>query len=612
MKTLTQTPGNIRHAITKSTTTIVTQVLKASLLVTKYSYWFLSVFIFFSCQKNLTQSDDSTNIISQHVETPVVKFILIDTSEYSVSNHILSLSLPDSSTYQKIQDKMARFYRANAFKTNWMEVNNPSPLYYTLIDHLKNAAHYGLNPETYQIDHIEQKVSALYKSKAAGTKDIIDADLLVTETFFLFAVHLREGRIVDPGYGDKKWITHNRHPDHSDVTMLASAKNSLALDSIIKRIQPANDQYVKLQKILILYRALQKSDVGQLPVPVRATIKPGNSHTAVPAIRKKLTLMDIQVNTTDRTNIDTTLTGSLYYDNGLVSAVKIFQQRYGLQPDGVISGKTLTYLNQSFREKADLIALNMERMRWHSENDALQCIRVNIPEYKLRIYEQGAPTLEMNVIVGAISSATPIFTDTLEHVVFSPTWTVPPSIMKEEFLPRLKKNKMYYDKRKDFTFYKNGVEIDPSTENWDSAFNIRKYRIVQKPGPDNSLGLAKFIMPNDMNIYLHDTPDHKPFSNNFRALSHGCIRLDDPARLAAYLLQEDAAWDLMNIKKAMTSRNPTKTPLRKQYQVRLEYNTVWADDKGDLHFREDIYGHDKRQLQRLCQASGATNLVASR
>jgi murein L,D-transpeptidase YcbB/YkuD len=283
-----------------------------------------------------------------------------------------------------------------------------------------------------------------------------------------------------------------------------------------------------------------------------------------------------------------------------------------LEQDGIIGGKTLVHLNQSLKDKADLIALNMERMRWAPAYDESKYIHVNIPEYKLRIYKNGTQTLEMKVIVGAVSSATPVFTDTLEHVVLSPTWTVPPSIVKEEFLPRLRKNKTYYANRKEFTFYKNGAEIDPSTEDWENVTNINQYRIVQKPGSSNALGLAKFIMPNDMNIYLHDTPDHKPFSNQYRALSHGCIRLDDPAKLAAYLLQEESEWDLANIKKAMKSGKSTKIQLTKKYEVHLEYNTVWVDDKGKLNFGEDIYGHDKRQLQQLGQANNLINLVASR
>jgi murein L,D-transpeptidase YcbB/YkuD len=575
-------------------------------MVTRYSYWFLSVFVFFSCQTNLIQSDNATNIAVPMIETKTAeKYVAIDTSTYSIDNRISSLALSDSAVQRRIRTKVNRFYAANAFKTKWMEANGPTPLYFAFVDHVKNAAHYGLNPETYGIDNIEQSVSTLFKNNSPATGSIIDADIRISETFFLLAIHLKEGRITDPGYRGKIWMTYNRPADDSDVTLLVSAKNALELDDVIKKLQPAHDQYAKLQKMLIQYRALEKSEVGQLPVSNREIIKPESKHAAIPAIRKKLWLMNIEISANE--NHD-----SLHYDSGLVSAVTIFQQRHGLEPDGIIAHKTLSYLNQSFKEKADLIALNMERMRWLPENYGTQYIRVNIPEYRLRVYEQGTTTLEMNVIVGAVASPTPIFTDTLEHTVFSPTWTVPPSLVKDEFLPRLKKNKAYYAQKKNFIFYRKGVEIDPSTVNWDSALNIHEFRIVQKPGPDNALGLAKFIMPNNMNIYLHDTPDHKPFSDNYRALSHGCIRLDDPAKLAAYLLREETGWDLANIRKAMVSRNPTKISMKKQYEVHLEYNTVWADEDGNLNFREDIYGHDGRQMKRIELVSNEANSLALR
>jgi L,D-transpeptidase YcbB len=608
MKTASQTTVRINHSIWNGTRAIANRILQASVMVTKYSYWFLSVIIFFSCQKNLTQNDVSTNIISQKVETPVEKSVVIN-AEF-LSGYISSLSLSDSSASRKIQNKVNRFYQANAFKTKWMETNSPGLMYYALIDHLKNASHYGLNAEAYNIDQIEQLVNSVYKNNLTSSNDIANADIQITETFFLFATHLSEGRLIERGDRGKIWMTQHRHVDKNEVMLLVSAKTASALKDVIKKIQPAHEQYSKLQTLLIQYRALEKSEVV-LNVSARESIKPESKHAAIPAIRKKMLLMNIQTNAADESSSES-LKDSMYYDTALVLAVKAFQQRHGLEQDGVIGGKTLTYLKQSFKEKANLIALNMERMRWLPEVNAAQCIRVNIPEYKLRIYETGKRSFEMDVIVGAVSSATPVFIDTLEQAVFSPTWTVPPSLVKDEFLPRLKKNPTYYANRKDFTFYKNGVEIDPSAERWDSAFNIHQYRIVQKPGSNNALGLAKFIMPNGMNIYLHDTPDHTLFSQNYRAFSHGCIRLSDPAKFAAYLLQNEAAWNLANIRKAMTSGNPTKIPLRKKYQVQLEYNTVWVDDKGDLNFREDIYGHDKRQLQRLNQMSSAVNLVAVR
>lgn len=607
MKTTMQTPERISHLIENGYTAIAKWILQASLLLTKYSYWFLFVFIFFSCQKNLTHTIEPTIPVSVQTEKPIEQFIIIDTAKYPFASHTSSLSTFEPLIQERIQHKIKHFYGANSLKTKWMGIEGPTPLYYTLLANLKNATHHGLNVEAYNLDLIAQRVTNVYKNKLATAKDIIDVDIAITETFFLFATHLREGRITDAGYRDKTWILHHRAQNDVDVMLLASAKKAADFNNIIKSLQPSHEQYVKLKNALALYRSLEKMDVGPLPISTRENIKPSSKHIAIPMIRKKLSLMEIQIITSEK--IDVASSDSMYYDNTLVSAVKIFQQQHGLAQDGIIRGKTLTFLNQSFKEKADLIALNMERLRWLPEHLAAQYIRVNIPEYKLRIYEQEKRTLELNVIVGSVSTATPVFSDTLEYVVLSPTWTVPPSLVKNEFLPRLKKDKTYYTNRKNFVFYKNGVEIDPSAERWDSVVNVHQYRIVQKSGSDNALGLAKFIMPNDMNIYLHDTPDHKPFSDRYRALSHGCIRIDDPAKLAAYLLGEQLEWNLENIKKAMVSTKPTKIVLTKQYQVHLEYRTVWVDDIGNVNFGEDIYGHDKRHLQRLSRFSTNGSLV---
>ena len=603
---ITPLSAKINGSIRKCIAAITGHTIYTLSVVIRYSYWFLSISIFFSCQKTLTQTDGVITNTTVNKTESIEQSILIDTSAFA--NRVSSLLLADVSIRAKIQKKTMLFYQSNDLKIKWMEKNTPGPLYYSLMTHLKNAAIYGLDAAAYHIDHIEGYVDKTYKNRSATANDIIDADILVTEIFLLFTTHLREGRPIDPGHRDKMWIKQNRIADSTDIAMLVSAKNSTDLDATIKRSQPADEQYAKLQQELIRYRSLENSEIGPLSLSAHESIQPGDKHLAIPTIRKKLWLMEI-VHSAEGT-VD--MLDSLHYDQNLVVAVKMFQLRHGLQPDGIVGRKTLSYLNQSFKEKADLIALNMERRRWKSTNDATHLLRVNLPEFKLYVYEEGHKALEMNVIVGAVSSATPVFTDTLEHVVFSPTWTVPPSIVKDEFLPRLKKNRTYYADRKNFMFYKNGVKIDPSTVRWDSAINIREYRIVQSPGPDNALGLAKFIMPNDMNIYLHDTPDHSPFSDTYRALSHGCIRLDDPARLAAYLLRGETGWDLKHIKNAMTSGNPTKVPLKRQYQVQLEYYTAWVNDKGELHFRDDIYGHDKRQLERLHWLSAPANYVASR
>jgi murein L,D-transpeptidase YcbB/YkuD len=565
-------------------------------VIIKYSYFFFSVVIFVSCQKNLTQTEPSPNEITQSSQPAVVaeeKFISIDTIHYSIANNSL-LTQQDSALNNRLMTKVMRFYTANHLHTKWLEETKPNPLYFALLDQLKGASTQGLRTSDYDADKIEERVYLLYRSKYPETKEIIDLDVHLTEMFFLFATHLGHGRIMNIGNSKNIWVRETKRDTHADVTLLLNAKNADQLKETLIKLQPAHPQYAKLQHALTVYVSLESYATKIPAITSVEKIKPGDRHAAIPFIKRKLSLMDMSYEATK----DTTTNDSLVYDQKLMVAVKSFQERHGLEADGIIGGSTLKFLNRSFKESADLIALNMERLRWLPENYEAQHITVNIPEYKLRIYENQKQTLEMKVIVGALHSATPVFHDTLEHVVFSPTWTVPPSIMKTEIFPRLKKNPGYYSQR-DFTFYKNGVEIDPSLERLDSVFNVNQYRVVQKPGAYNSLGLVKFAMPNTMNIYLHDTPDHSLFSKNFRALSHGCIRLDDPARFAAYLLQEEKAWSLPSIQKAMKSSKPAKVVLKKRYAVHLEYQTAWVDDKGVVNFREDIYGHDKRQLQQL-------------
>jgi len=259
-------------------------------------------------------------------------------------------------------------------------------------------------------------------------------------------------------------------------------------------------------------------------------------------------------------------------------------------------------MNISARRKADIIALNMERMRWMPTNVGQHFIEVNIPEYKLRVYNKKKKALEMKVIVGKEYTSTPVFSDTLKYLVLSPTWTVPMSIKAYEMLPKLKEEPTYYTK-KNYKFYKGwntSNEVNPATIDW-SQYNGKDFpfNVVQQPGPTNSLGLVKFIMPNDMSIYLHDTPTDYLFERTERAFSHGCIRLEKPEVLANYLLRDQKNWGSARINEFLHKPSPEKVYLEKDYHVQLAYFTAFVDEKGAMNFRDDIYGHDDQQLKEL-------------
>lgn len=574
-----------------------------------YAAFIAGCVVFISCSRNLSKLHglnetaavkiDSSAL--EHIPIAVSKSFIIDTLSYGYRNR--SLVVAGNPYFSKrVTAKINRFYRDKAYQTQWLFDQAPTALYYSVINTLKNADKFGLTPDDYDVASIEQRLNTVYKDKSASMTQIADLDIHITEMYFLFTSHLLEGKVRSVGNGRNVWKRQSKELSMTDVDLLLATTNSTQFDEALQKIQPADVQYARLQKALVHYQSLAKSPQAHLPaVSVPRKIAPAESSPAIPLIRQKLSLLDLKVYAMPFDSAAGTM-DSLYYDPDLVYGIKLFQLRHGLEPDGIIGDKTLKFLNQPIKEMVDVIAINMDRMRWLSGDYGDNYILVNVPEYKMRVYENHKPELEMKVIVGSAQTATPIFTDVLEHIVFSPTWTVPVSIIKSEIIPNLKSNPEYYS-NKNFAFFKNEVEIDPAYEPWDSvAINPYQYRVVQNPGPNNSLGLVKFMMPNNLSVYMHDTPNHRLFSKDYRALSHGCVRLDEPAQFAEYLLRDQKGWTAERISKAMSNPTPTTILLKKHYDVHIEYRTAWVDDEGALHLREDIYGHDRVQLSQLLPA----------
>lgn len=524
--------------------------------------------------------------------------LAIDTNTYNLETRLAFLVIKQRYYNQKVRDKVRQYYSHTNYQTRWLHQHAPNPLYYSFTDMIKNSSRYGLDPGEYALEQLEERVAALYATQPVSVTDACNLDVQLTSVFFLFTTHVLEGRLTDAGYGKDIWIREYPGKEQTDIAMLAGLCTTGNCEEALQSIHPAHEQYIRLQGALSQYRELEKQDPAPTAIASAEPIKPGMTNNAIPAIRRKLTLTDLPMAQATHDSVANIITDSLYYDDVLVSAVKWFQYRHGLEPDGVIGKGTLKFLNQSFREKADLIALNLERLRWQPANISRHTIVVNIPEYKMRLYDNHKEALSMRVIVGAQSTSTPIFTDTLRYLVFGPTWNVPVSIIKNEVIPHLKRDSAYYS-NKSYRFYKGGVEIDPAAEDWSGPINPNQYTVIQQPGSDNALGKVKFVMPNNMNIYMHDTPNHRLFTKSYRAISHGCVRLDEPALLAEYLLRDQNGWTSERIQKAMAAEQPQTIILKKPYRIQLEYRTAWVDENGLVNFREDIYGHDRRQLARL-------------
>lgn len=339
---------------------------------------------------------------------------------------------------------------------------------------------------------------------------------------------------------------------------------------------PMHPQYQKLRQHLAHYQGISSIAWPALELPRgRTTLNPGDSAAVLAEIRARLVLLGDLADGN----------GGQVHDSAMVDGMRRFQARHGLQQDGVIGPNVLRALNVSPAARLRTMLVNMERLRWVPDEQPASLLLVNIPEFQLHVYDADTLVRSMRVVVGTAASRTVIFSDTVSTVVFSPTWTVPPGITRNEILPAMRRDPDY--------LRKENMEIIGGTP--------QQPVIRQRPGPNNALGGVKFLFPNSYHIYMHDTPARQFFGRDQRAFSHGCIRLADPRWLAEYLLRADTTWTRERIAQAMASGRETFVRLTERPPVWLVYFTAWEDQDGRLNFRDDIYGHDRRLAAELFQ-----------
>jgi murein L,D-transpeptidase YcbB/YkuD len=324
---------------------------------------------------------------------------------------------------------------------------------------------------------------------------------------------------------------------------------------------------------LIRYYKLEKAGGWEEIKGDQKVCKQDDSSTMVTLLKERLR------STGDYKNED----ASPLFTHELKTAVLKAQKRYGLAADGIVGPATLRALNIPVSERIKQMLVNMERMRWMPASGEGIRLVANIPEYKLHVYEGGEKVFDMRIVVGKAAHKTVVFNDELKHIVFSPYWNIPASIIRNEILPSINRNPAY--------LAQNNME-QTGTRNGLPVFR-------QKPGSSNSLGRVKFLFPNSYAIYFHDTPAKSLFDRNRRAFSHGCIRLSEPKRLAVYLLKDKAGWDDSRITNAMYAESEEWVNLAEPIPVAITYFTAWVDDKGLVNFRDDIYGHDKALAEKL-------------
>ena len=518
-------------------------------------------------KKNKTNRDsgDETKSVS---EKKITKRDFSITPENAYNNLFFdSLVLVNFISENKIDESLARrmrsFYNARNYQYAWFSADGAGEQARGFWNMLNYHNTYT-NDTTLKDKALQKKMDDLMAEDSlrisATDKSILNTELKLTRDFILYAVNN-----IEDGYVKRKEMEKFIPLRKSDALALA--------DSLIakkhknnKYYEDVNESYKKLKEQLVKYLAIAKSGGWPVITASAKQLKKSASLPAIGLIKKRLQL------TADMPEQDT----SLLFNDALEQAVKNFQLRHGYTPTGIITDGQIKDMNIPVLIRVQQILMNMARMQWMINEPLGKLMMVNIPEFILHVKEANKKVFDMNVVVGKEGHNTTMFTGNLNQIVFSPYWNVPVSIVKKEILPGIERNPGYLASHDmEITGTNGGLPV-----------------VRQLPGSQNSLGKVKFLFPNSFDIYFHDTPAKSLFEKDKRAYSHGCIRLSEPAKLAEYLLKDDAAWTPEKINEAMNSGNEQFVKVKKPVPVLITYYTAWVDDNGQLHFADDIYGHD--------------------
>jgi murein L,D-transpeptidase YcbB/YkuD len=463
---------------------------------------------------------------------------------------------------------------------------------------LASSDAHGLRPEDYQSSTLARLAHRL-DAPDAPAEARVRFDITLSLHVLRYWRDLHLGRVDPRTLGFRLDAPVD---DHDFPAMLRGALAAHRLGAVTDELAPPLVLYRSLVTALSRYREIAPdAQPVTLPTPKRS-FKPGERIDGLESLRALLVLVgDLPP--------DAAAAGDVY-DGALVEGVKQFQARHGLDPDGVLGRSTLAAVRVPLSVRVQQLELALERLRWLPHLDEEGFLAVNIPMFRLwgwgRMPPDGSPAFDMGVIVGrALDTQTPIFVEEMRHIIFRPYWNVPPSILRGETLPAIVKDPSYLARNDMEIVSGQGDDgtVVPLSEESVALLRQGRLRVRQRPGPKNSLGLVKFVFPNDDNIFMHGTPVPQLFGRARRDFSHGCVRLEDPLALAEWVLRDQPEWTRDRIVAAMASDTPQQVNLTRPIQVLLFYLTaVVLPANGAVHFAEDIYGHDRKLAHALTRA----------
>ena len=535
------------------------RIIKAFLIVTFFNFSIYSI--------SFAQNEDANAIVEERIDE------LWTAGELNIG-------------YASIASKhwLPNLYERNDFQLLWQNPQNVKDL----LDEVGKIAEDGLNPEDYHLSQLLVLKLRLEENESPDPSLLADYDILLTDSLVRLCYHLQFGK-VDPESLDPAWNMTRQIQNKNPVAAIEKRLRTGSLAEGLKNIRPKVDYYHLLKSVLKKYRRIQEAG-GWEPVPEGPTLKKGMTDQRIPLLRKRLSITgDFK-----GPNIE-----SDYFDEDLKAAVIRFQYKHRLETDGAVGKNTYAALNIPVKKKIDQIRVNLERVRWVFHKLPHDFIAVDIAGFCAYAYKGIIEYWSTKVQVGKPFRMTPAFKSKIKYIVFNPTWTVPPTILEKDILPKIKKNPNYLNKMKISVIDKKGKIVNPNTVNWSKYSKNVPFTFRQEPGPHNALGRMKFIFPNKYFIYLHDTPRQSLFGRKDRAFSSGCIRVHKDMELAELLLNNPDKWNRESIQKLLDTNKTTRVNLPKQKPIMLVYATIWFDESDNIIFKKDVYDRDPAVLEGL-------------
>jgi murein L,D-transpeptidase YcbB/YkuD len=517
---------------------------------------------------------------------PDLKVVAEQIRSIAESGTLSTLRWPDFSDYVR---PVQQFYEADNYSPVWIRDGQCTPQAVAMIAALEGSQHKGLDSEDYDATRWPSRLAAL-KVASADPTTVATFDVALTVSAMRYISDLHIGRL-NPKHAE---FSVGSAPDTNDLSQFLARKIVAAnnVSDALNALEPQYYGYQRAEAALQTYLSLAAKDVRALLPVAEKPVRPSDAYGGVEQLAERLRLCG---DLAPSVAIDTA--GGIY-GGALVDAIKHFQIRHGIAPNGTIGEETFRQLNTPLSIRVTQLEDALERWRWLPQDFTTLPVAVNIPEFVLRVFSPDhRVAMRMNVVVGkAFGHQTPVFAQEMKYIVFRPYWNVPPSIVRSEIAPALQKSATYLARKHLEITDRSGHVITNSTVSSEILAELRSSKLMvrQRPGPDNSLGLVKFIFPNEYNVYLHSTPAPQLFSQSRRDFSHGCIRVQKPAELAAFLLQDQPKWTLENIKAAMDSGpDNQQVNLLKPVPVVIVYMTAVVEEDGEVYFFDDIYGHDR-------------------